>query len=673
MSKLRSLAILFATAALNAAAVAPADISLNGSWKFSVPDTADVFPDSLAKGVAVTVPHTYNIMPGLEEYAGKAVYERILPIDPSMKGSKLRVRFGGIYHTAEVYVNGKKAVEHRNAGYTAFSVDVTPYIDFNSANNRITVITDNSYSADNLPYRRSFDWNNDGGIYRDASLHISGPMAIRYAHVTPRLSLSDSTATARFDIRLWDEKKAPRTAEVSVDVIDNATGKVVASVSDAKVKVGHNGIYTLTLDCGKVTPWHFDNPHLYSFRATIGNKGKVSDAVTDNFGFRTIAVEGNRLVLNGEPVRLPGIEDMPGSNPALGAAETREYMAETVGRLKDLNTTITRYHWAQDDYRIHLMDSLGMLVQEELSWWGGPEKLTPELQATARRQLTELIETHYNHPSIYAWGLSNEVGDNKDELLALREYGAAMDSTRLIIAISSRTHTRLADDTSCALDLPTFNDYIGAWQGPDRTVLPEAMTRIGDAIPGRPLLITEAGLCEPAFSGGDARRIDDMIYHISEWQRHDYITGYIYFCLEDYRTQMGEEGLGVDKIRRHGVMTKTLEPKPSYGVLRQLMSPVEIVKVCPAGEKEDEQSLANRYALDRSTRGLDIQLQNKASIPAYTLSGYAVEYTDSHGTRRRLPMPVMRPGDNVQLTLPDINTEYHFDVVRRDGSVVAQY
>ncbi len=60
-------------------------------------------------------------------------------------------------------------------------------------------------------------------------------------------------------------------------------------------------------------------------------------------------------------------------------------------------------------------------------------------------------------------------------------------------------------------------------------------------------------------------------------------------------------------------------------------------------------------------------------IPADTLSGYAVEYTDRHGTRRRLPMPVMRPGEEVQLTLPDINTEYRFDVVRRNGSVVAQY
>lgn len=145
------LAIALALAAAGANAALPTDISLNGTWEFRIPDAGTDFPDSLVKGVTVTVPHTYNIMPGLEDYAGKAVYERTLPVEPSMKGSKLRVKFGAVYHDAEIYVNGHKAGEHRDAGYTAFSVDITPYIDFNDGENRITVIADNSYSPTNRP------------------------------------------------------------------------------------------------------------------------------------------------------------------------------------------------------------------------------------------------------------------------------------------------------------------------------------------------------------------------------------------------------------------------------------------------------------------------------------------------------------------------------------------
>ena len=665
-------AIIIACAAMSAHAEAGTDISLNGSWSFSIPEGVKGLPDSLLQGIHVTVPHTYNIMPGLEEYAGKAVYERTLPVNFSMKDKKLRVKFGGVYHDAEIYVNGKKAGEHRDAGYTAFSVDITPFVDLSRSDNSIKVIADNSYSPTNLPYKRSFDWNNDGGLYRDVIMHITGSNAIRYAHVTPRLNLADSTAMAHFDLRLWGERN-PRNLKISLKVTDKADGHIVASMDNAKVKADRNGVYSLDLDCGKVIPWHFDDPHLYSFTVTVYDGKDVSDKLTDNFGFRTIRLDGNRLMLNGEPVRLPGIEDMPGSNPAMGAAESREYMAETIGRMKDLNCTLTRYHWAQDDYRIHLMDSLGMLVQEEISWWGGPSKLTPELKATARRQLAELIENHYNHPAIYGWGLSNEVGNNTDELLSMRDFAAQLDSTRIYLAMSNGMNSRLASDPSCSLDIPTFNDYIGAWHGPDRTVLPATLDRIDSALCGRPLLITEAGLCEPVFSGGDARRVDDMIYHITEWQRHDFIMGYIYFCLEDYRTQIGEEGLGADKIRRHGVMTKTLQPKPSYGVLQQLMSPVEIVKVKPAGEKEDQESLTNRYSLDRSTKSIEIQIRCKSSIPSYTMRGYSVAYTDSHGQHRTLPLGVMRPGDTASLTLPDINSEYHFDVVRRDGSVATCY
>lgn len=111
----------------------------------------------------------------------------------------------------------------------------------------------------------------------------------------------------------------------------------------------------------------------------------------------------------------------------------------------------------------------------------------------------------------------------------------------------------ITPDPSLVLDLPTWNDYLGSWHGPDQTLLPIQLARLDSAFAGRPLFITEAGLCEPAFTGGDARRVNDMCYHISEWQKQDFICGYIYFCLQDYRTQMGEEGLYKHRIRRHGV------------------------------------------------------------------------------------------------------------------------
>lgn len=85
------------------------DLSLNGLWSFRISDNRGEFPDSLVDGILVNVPHTYNSMSELADYAGTAVYERELPVNNLMKNKQLRVEFGAVYHDAEIYINGVKA------------------------------------------------------------------------------------------------------------------------------------------------------------------------------------------------------------------------------------------------------------------------------------------------------------------------------------------------------------------------------------------------------------------------------------------------------------------------------------------------------------------------------------------------------------------------------------
>ena len=656
--------LLILVAASCSAAFAQQSVTLNGTWHLSVPDSVGVAP------MQVTVPNTFNVIDGLEDYAGKATYSRTFIVPEEMKGQRLRLKFGAVYHSAKVSVNGREVGRHDFAGYTPFSFDITDFVN-PDGENILTVECDNAYSVNNLPYLRKFDWANDGGITRDVTLHGSGQKSLRYVHVTPRINLADSTATATFDVMLWE--KPDKKIDLELSVADKTSGDIVAH---KRFKLNRNpkGGYQTEIDFGKVNLWHFDNPALYTFTARLHHNGKLSDSLSDNFGFRTLKVEGDRITLNGEPVRLPGIENMPGSNPDFGMAESHDYQAATVALMKDLNTAITRFHWPQDDARLAAMDSLGMLTQEELSWWQQPWKeLTPELRESAHRQLQEMIEAHYNHPSIFCWGVSNEVANNHQEILGLRDFVHQFDTTRIVNTMTNHMWEKFEDDPSFVLDLPTMNEYIGTWHAKSRDQLHGYLEQIGKIMKGRPLLITEGGLCEPAFTGGDGRRVDEMIYHISEWQRHPFITGYIYFCLEDYRTQMGEEGLGRDRVRRHGVTDKRHNPKPSYYVLRQLMSPVEVTAVKPYGEKADETTLANIYSLDRSTPDAEITVRAKNSIPAYTLRGYRVEYLDRDGTKRFVQLPDLAPGNSHDVVLKNVNKEYKFKVTRADGSSVLDY
>ena len=89
-------------------------LSLDGGWNFWIPtDSATAALPAYAKSpVQVTVPHTYNLMDGLENYAGRAFYNRELPLTEDMKGKNLWIHFDGVYHDAIVFINGVKAGEH---------------------------------------------------------------------------------------------------------------------------------------------------------------------------------------------------------------------------------------------------------------------------------------------------------------------------------------------------------------------------------------------------------------------------------------------------------------------------------------------------------------------------------------------------------------------------------
>lgn len=628
------------------------DISLNGEWQLSVND----------KDYTVQVPHTYNIMPGLEDYAGEAVYKKVLPVTQAMKGKTVRVHFNGVYHDAVVYVNGRKAGEHLGKGYTPFSIDITRLLNLKGTDT-MTVKVSNAYSDKQLPYKRSFDWSNDGGIYRSVRLHVSGQQALRYVHVTP-----SNDGIVRFGIRLFNDKDSKLKG--SLKITNRQTGETVyqSPVSLSKKKGDKEFYHTVKIDSPQL--WHFDHPNLYDFTFTIpGN-----DSLTDHFGFRELKVSGNCLSLNGESVRLPGIEDMPGSNPVYGMAEPKQFMEASVRIMKDLNCTITRFHWIQDEERLSLMDEMGILAQEELSWWQQPwKKLTPELRQSAKETIEEMIEAHYNHPCIYAWGVSNEVRDNEAEIRLLGDYARQLDSTRIIDLMSNITFRTLDKDPSLALDLPTWNEYTGTWHGKNREELPQRLANIKKILNGRPLFITEHGLCEPAFTGGDERRINDMIYHIKEWQKTGFVCGYIYFCLQDYRTQMGEEGYGKYRVRRHGVTRTDLTPKASYYVLRQLMCPIEITTVMPANSKKSGDALAGQIIVNPTDHDALIVLRNKNSIPSYTLQGYTLQYKDADGNTQTMDIPVLEPGKETTLVLRNINARYNFGVLRPNGFKAIEY
>lgn len=646
-------------------------VSLEESWLFQA-DTENLgmelqwYKEGPPLGETVKIPHTWNVQNGLEEFRGTGWYSHDFYAPLEWKGKLLRLQFDAVYRDAVVWVNGKRVGEHTQSGYTPFVIEISDTVIFDTTNH-IVVSVNNENSNTALPMGNSFDWADDGGIIRGVSLLVSGRTAIDYSKLQAAPFFSDDMdgAVAPYgmlsgEIRLWEQP--PHESEckyVKLKVImsyeeDMLTSKEWEMSSDEgilsfqDIKVEHLKL------------WHFDHPHLYTVTISLYSDGVLTDEVCTAVGFREIRSEGNTLLLNREPVRLMGVEWMPGSNPMSGMAESVAQLEEMLHHMKHANCVITRFHWQQDSKLLEWCDRNGLLVQEEIPHWQTPQDPNDEWLNISIKHAQEMIHRHYNHPCIYAWGIGNEVNGQSTVTVRyfekLKSLVHGLDDTRFINYVSNTVHENPAQDATGVGDMIMWNDYIGTWHGElDRPEVIQNMTR---NLPNKPLVVAEYGLCEPAFNGGDERRTQILVENTREYRKHPAIAALIYFSLNDYRTQMGEEGEGRLRQRVHGSMSLDGTPKPSYEALRRLASPINL-----------------NVELVKEKAQVVVTVENRNDIPCYRISGYTLRLVNPLGDCITEHIPDLSPGEKHMFYFTDIAenqwNELMLDIIRPTGFSVS--
>ena len=564
--------------------------SLNDSWYFVVDsmkigeEEAWYHPEKIPRDtVSVNVPHTWNVMNGLEAYYGHGWYYRELNLPVSWNGKNIRIRFDAIYRDVKIWHNGRMIHERIGAGYTPFEIDLSDFISW-EGNNLLAIRVSNEFSNLAIPYENKFDWAADGGIIRKVHLIKTELPAIEFLHVEPVLKGNRGNLAIRMGIADHEETGAG-TLDVWWEIREyNQRTANVIDKGNQKPKIAGNEIL-INLKLDDVNPWHFNQPDLYRLKIAIGNRMILTDHAETTFGFRSLTVRDSLIIFNGERVRLPGLELMPGSFPGQGMAEDTVAMARMLSLLKNTNAVLTRFHWQQDDFILKWCDEHGLLVQEEIPLWQAPypDQLNEEIREIAGRHLEEMIHAHRNHPSIIAWGIGNEMFAQHDSvkvfLESLKSRIEEMDSSRLINYVSNTFHQNPGNDGTTIGDVLMWNDYSGLWydmdgKGLSTEMLPRALDDFNHAVPAKSMIISEYGLCEPVFKGGDPARIDHFLEHTDVYDERNYIGGLIYFSLNDYRTHMGEAGSGRFRQRVHGIVDLEGNVKPSYAVVKERFSPV---------------------------------------------------------------------------------------------------
>jgi beta-galactosidase len=654
-------------------------VSLCGEWWFRVdPDNAgrdrrwfDIDTPA-ADWSTARVPHTWQIQPPWVDYRGVAWYRRQFDVPVQWSTAAVRVEFEAVFHSATVWVNGQPAGEHLRKGYTAFAFDITQLLRRDTPNT-IAVRVDNTFNEHMLPRGRSSDWAHDGGIVRPVQLLITPRTFIEGVDVEAIPDLTGKNAKIVMTAYCRNTSATRWTGNASFRVVEEQTGLIVLSnflnnsgIQHFSIEARAAQMLTLHATLPNAKLWHLDHPNLYRLEFLIADE-RESDQFTTTFGVRKFEIQDGGFYLNGERVRLMGVERMAGSNPAFGMAEPPEWIVHDHDEMKHLNCIFTRVHWPQDKRVLDYCDRHGILMQSEVPAWGPDTFKNMSAQPDADimengvEQLGEMIRRDRNHPSIVAWGLCNEIdGQNPPAYQFAKrmlEEAKRLDPSR---PCSYASHSLLETpqrDVAGLMDFIEINEYFGSWSPGTPADLSRHLDEVQATFPGKPIVVSEYGYCACTDDRpeGDVPRIGILRSHDAVIRSKFYIGGAIFFCYNDYRTHVGDRGVGALQQRVHGVVDLLGAHKPSYDVLRQELSPIESLTV------ENQGNIFN------------VHVRARRDLPAYTLRNFklrAIFYGQGNipVAQQEVGLPDLAPGNEAKLELsfsqPETPLHVRFDALR---------
>lgn len=309
-------------------------------------------------------------------------YQRTLTVPENELAYTHILEFEGVYHNAEVWLNGQKAA-FRPYGYTNFYVDCAPYL--HAGENELRVIARNA----DQPNSR---WYSGAGIYRPVQLWKA-----RGAHITLNgvkirtLSLQPAIVEVRV------KTTAPGTVRLTVDDLP-----AMQQESDGEA------VFTLTLDNARL--WTPETPNLYTCRVSFAD-----DEVTETFGVRKVEWGTDGFLLNGKRYIIQGA-CIHHDNGLLGAVCDPDAVARKVRLLKENGyNAIRSAHNPCSKALLTECDRQGMLVMDEYidHWYihKTEHDYVDYFNDWWRQDLTDMVEKDYNHPCVVLYSTGNEVSE----------------------------------------------------------------------------------------------------------------------------------------------------------------------------------------------------------------------------------------------------------------------
>jgi len=542
-------------------------LPMNRNWRFSrsaVPEarTKD-FDDS--KFERVVIPHTNTRLPWHsfddKDYEFVSVYRRHFKVPSGTRGRRVFVDFEGVMTASTVWLNGTRLGEYKG-GYTPFSFELTPYLDFDSEN-VLTVEVDSTERADIPPFGHQIDYLTFGGIYREVALRIVPSTYIENIFARPKDVLTPNPTLA---VDCFLQYLEPSHEELSLEVTLRDGDRVLATGTQrvASAAASDPVPHTVRLEkLGPVVLWDLARPKLYSVQVRLLNGSRLVDEDSRSVGFRDARFTEQGFQINGKVVKLRGL-DRHQTFPFVGQAMPGRVQKRDAQILRsNFKCNIVRTsHYPQSRHFLNACDELGLLVLEEIPGWQhiGDDAWKDLAVDNVRR----MIRRDWNHPSIILWGVRiNESKDDHDFYTRTNALAHQLDPTRPTGGIRNFEQSELLEDVF------TINDFGFPLRAPNHPLYLNTEF-MGHTYPTKTIDNTER-LTEHTLRHA---RIHNQLASNPQY------SGGIGWCAFDYNTHY-DFGSG-DRICYHGVADIFREPKPAAGFYKSQCDPDEEVVLEPA-------------------------------------------------------------------------------------------
>ena len=541
---------------------------LDGPWRF-VREDVGLAADA-AGWESVTIPHTYNRVDAMNGggkdmrsrdgyYRGPAWYAKTFSVSESTKNKRLFLRFEGVGSVADVYLNGEHLGQHKGA-FGAFCYELTPHLVY-GGDNVIRVRADNMFREDVAPL--SGDFPVFGGIYRPVHLIVKEQSCITpldYASSGVYLT-QKSVSKEKADVEILTKlSHVGAAAALTVEsIFKDANGTVVKRLAPKAVQVSDGKTTEVRQSFSIDSPrlWNgLKDPYLYSVTVELKSGDTVLDSVTQPLGLRYFKIDGEKgFYLNGERYTLYGVnrhQDWKGKGWAISNKEHDVDME----MIREIGARAVRLaHYPHASYFYDLCDKAGLLVWAEIPLVDCISD-DPGFAPNAREQLVEMVRQHYNHPSIFCWGLFNEMYHRKSAnaiplLKELHALNKQEDPTRYTTGATNRKREDLCNIT----DLLAFNGYPG-WYGGGPEGMDGWLSSYQKAGGNRGIAVSEYGAGASILHQEDppSRTKPKSNWHPEQWQsivheenyrsisQCDYCWGSFVWNMFDFASVWRDEG-----------------------------------------------------------------------------------------------------------------------------------